>query len=233
MKNQSFKLTINLATPFIMGRTRTTLDSLLSAAIFRKTGLKGSDCIPHIPLEQEHGIFKASSLFISDESRLSHVKAGRTMSLKGLNDLSVDHFLPNSANGQRYLAVDQARGPYKSNMSEYSALSATEVCFYGVGDAEAVKELIETYIPGIGAHSSQGAGQILDVQYELLSNESDFSWITESGKPARPLPVEIWNTLPSIDSVSVKGAANVTVRFPYWDHDNSALAVFPIEYTYF
>lgn len=231
--SQSFKLTIKLATPFIMGRTRLTLDGLLSAAIFRKTGLKGEQCIPLIPLEQAEGIFKASSLFIHDESRLSHVKVGRVMTLKGLNDLTVDHFLPNAANGKRYLSVDQQRGPHKANISEYSALNATAVCFYGVGDADAAKELIDTYITGIGVHANSGAGQILSTEVELLGVGDTSHWITESGKPARPLPIELWSSLPDTNSHSIKGAAQVAVRLPYWDKSNLAPAVFPTEYTHF
>lgn len=47
-----FKLVIKLATPFVMGRTRTTLDGLLSAAVFKETGLMDKDTFAHIPLER-------------------------------------------------------------------------------------------------------------------------------------------------------------------------------------
>ncbi len=60
-----FKLVIKLATPFVMGRTRTTLDGLLSAAVFKETGLMDKDTFAHIPLERgEGGIFKASCMFV-------------------------------------------------------------------------------------------------------------------------------------------------------------------------
>lgn len=231
--NNTFKITLSLATPFVMSRTRLTLDGLLSAAVFRKTGLKGQDCVPHIPLEQEKGIFKASSLFIDEDSRLAYVQVGRTMSLKKTADLSTKHFLPNSANGSRYLAVDQARGKYKSNMTSYSALSASKVCFYGKGDAEAVKELIENYIVGIGTHGNTGYGQIINVEYELLDDSDMSYWVTPSGLPARPIPVDAWKALDGASKDSLTEAANVTVRFPYWDKENRAQAVFPIEHTYF
>lgn len=231
MTSTPFKITLQLATPFVMGRTRLTLDGLLSAAVFRKTGLQGEQCIPHIPLEQAEGIFKASSLFISDDARLSHIKVGRGMSLKGLNDLSMEHFLPNSAKGDRYLSVDQQRGPYKANITAYSALNATAVCFYGVGDAQAVKLLIDTYITGIGVHASTGFGQILSTEIEQLEAGDESHWITESGLPARPLPIELWENLPNRQTE--QAPANVAVRFPYWDSSNLALAVFPSEYTHF
>lgn len=233
MTATTFKITLNLATPIIMGRTRLTLDGLLSAAVFRKTGLMGSDCIPHIPLEQSKGIFKASSLFLDDSSVLRYSKVGRVMSLKGLNDLSVDHFTPNSANGKRYLEVDQARGKHKSTLSEYSALDLQAVCFYGLGDSQAVKELIETYITGIGMHSNSGSGQIINIETEQLEDDDLSFWLTESGKPARPLPIDIWESLLGADSEYTQNAAQVTVRFPYWDKDNLAKAVFPTEYTHF
>lgn len=233
MNSRPFKLTITLATPMIMTRNRLTLDGLLSAAIFRKTGLKGDDCIPHIPLEIDSTIFKASSLFIDASSRLKYTKVGRNMSLKGLNDLTTRHFLPNSATGTRYLSVDQSRGPYKTNMSEYSGLEASAVCFFGVGNAQSTQELIETYIIGLGVHSNSGAGQILHVEHELLDDDDMSCWITSSGKPARPLPSDLWLTLDNIDSQIVKSAASVAVRFPYWEQANKTNAVFPTEYTHF
>lgn len=98
----------------------------------------------------------------------SFERVGRVMGLRGIDDLTTKHFLPNSAKGDRYLAVDQARGKHKATMGEYVALRAEQVCFYGVGDPEAVKTLIDDHILSIGKRAGTGAGEILESHYELL-----------------------------------------------------------------
>lgn len=233
MTNTTFKVKLNLATPVIMSRTRLTLDGLLSAAIHRKTGLKGEECIPHIPLEREQGLFKSSSMFIADDSNFSFVKINRIMSLRGQADLTPDHFLPNSVKGDRYLDVDQQRGRHKAEMSEYTGIDTRAVVFFGKGDAPAVKHLLETYVTNIGTRAHTGAGQVIGVECESLSSSDESYWVTESGQPARPIPVDIWKCLDGADHDWAQAAAEVTVCFPYWDNASKTLAVFPTEMTHF
>lgn len=212
-----FQLIIELATPFIM-RHPVTLDALLSAAVFNKTGLMGDATIPHIPLAQENGIFKASSLCLPPTYR--HTKAGRVMALRGESDLSVNVFSPNNR-GKRYSPVDIARGPYKHNLSLYPAFASKEVYFFGVGDPDAVVELIQNHIQGLGKRSNAGAGEILSVQW---IDSEDYSWKDEDNMPARPLPVDLWKEIGGSDAASV---APMSVRFPYWQTEKVD-AVFPI-----
>lgn len=221
-----FKLVIKLATPLVMGRTRTTLDGLLSAAVYRETGLMGKDTIPHIPLEQgEDGIFKASCMFVA--GAYSHETVGRIMSIRGRNDLDASLFSPNSKGKlKRYLGVDTARGPYKSNMSSYQGIDAKTVVFFGVGDPDRVVQMIENNILGLGKRSNAGAGQIMGIHWEPVIE--DESWVTAAGKPARPLPLAIWKKLSASRSVPI---AHVTVRIPYWETAMAVEAVHPVGLT--
>ncbi len=220
-----FKLVIKLATPFVMGRTRTTLDGLLSAAVFKETGLMDKDTFTHIPLERgEGGIFKASCMFV--HGIFTHEVVGRVMGLRGRSDLDEVLFSPNSKAGTRYLAVDTARGPYKSNMSNYQGVNARTVVFFGVGDPERVVQLIENNIIGIGKRSNAGAGQISSVHWEPVTE--DWSWVTPGGKPARPLPLAIWNKISASRDVPI---SQVTVQIPYWDVVKAVEAVHPVDLT--
>lgn len=222
----AFKLVIKLATPFVMSRPRTTLDSLLSAAIFRETGLMGADTIEHIPLEREHGIFKGSCAFVS--GGYSHATVQRVMTLRGLSDMTAEHFAPQSKGKiKRYLPVDLQRGPYKASMSDYPAIDARTVIFFGKGDPDRVVELIKNNIPGLGRRANAGAGEILDVHWVKVSSERDCSWITASGNPARPLPLSIWNQVSGHRKVPV---ADLTVQVPYWSGD-LVQAVYPLDMT--
>ncbi|MBF6615505.1 MAG: hypothetical protein ITG07_02145 [Candidimonas sp.] len=219
----AFKLTIKLVTPFIMGRTRTTLDGLLSAAVFKETGLMGKDTIAHIPLARgEGGIFKASCMFV--QGIFTHEKIGFIMGLRGRDDVSADLFSPNNKAGTRYLHVDTARGPHKANMSSYEGINARTVVFYAVGDPERTVQMIENNFIGLGKRSSHGAGQIASVYWEPVAE--DWSWITPSGKPARPLPLPIWKTISASRNVPI---SNVTVQVPYWDVDKAVEAVHPVD----
>lgn len=205
----NFRLTLQLATPFF-SQHRITLDSLLSAAVFNATGLQGEDTIPHIPLAMEDGIFKASSIFCIRNYR--HSTVGRVMSLRTENDLAAGLFSPNRR-GDKYGPIDQQRGDYKANMSAYPGIDAREVYFWGVGNPERVVELILDFIPGIGKRANAGAGQIIAADW--LETDSDLSWMTASGHPARPLPVDLWKRIGGTDMPS----AALAVQLPYWQTD--------------
>jgi len=217
-----FRLEIKLATPFAMSKPRTTLDSLLSAAIFRENGAMGADTIPHIPLDQEDGVFKGSCAFIA--GNFSHTKVQRIMNLNGLNDHTPDHFAPQSKGKiKRYLAISVKREAYKANLSNHAALDARTVVFFGVGNPERVVELIQTNIPGLGKRANAGAGEIVSVTWQKM--DADRSWITPSGLPARPLPLGVWNRISASRIVPI---ADLTVQVPYWSGEVVA-AVYPLE----
>ncbi|MDK2126248.1 hypothetical protein [Parachitinimonas caeni] len=200
-----FKLTLELATPFYLS-SRLTLDGLLSAAIHHQTGKMGADTLAAIPLDQDQGIFRGSSLFC--HPRYRHRRFSRIMSLKSERDLHTELFQPNKR-GDRYGVVDQQRGKFKANLDSYFAIEAKEVYFWGVGDSDQTCYLIENYIHGIGKRANTGAGEILSVRAE---ETDDFSWVTRKGKPARPLPVEIWNDM----GLAPASTAPLAVVLPYW-----------------
>jgi hypothetical protein len=204
----SFKLTLTLATPFIMGASRTTLDGLLSAAIFREQGLMGEETISHIPLVSEAGIFKGSTLFC--HPRYSHEVVGRVMSLRGRDDQDESLFKPNSR-GANYKQIDTARGPHKTNLSSYQGINSPEVYFWGVGDPDRVVELIQNHIQGLGKRSNAGSGQIIGISWE---EAEDQSWVTANGTPARPLPVDLWTEISDGKKAPV---ASIAVSLPYWN----------------
>lgn len=211
----NFKLILTLATPFYCPHPL-TLDALLSAAIFQATGLRGDETLEHIPLASEDGIFKGSSLFCLPSYR--HVTVGRVMALRGETDLSPALFAPK---GKRYVYIDQKRGDYKINMSAYPGIESRQVYFFGVGDPEKAAHLIHSFILGIGKRSNAGAGEITGVEW--VEMDDDQSWVTAKGKPARPLPVGIWEKLGGDMSIQT---APLSVSLPYWETPK-VTAVFP------
>lgn len=204
---KTFQLTLKLATPFFC-KERLTLDALLSAAVFNATGLMGEETAAHIPLAREDGIFKGSSYFCPNTYR--HVNVGRVMSLKSERDLSPELFKP-QMRGDKYGHVDQKRGEYKSNLDSYPGFSAKEIYFWGVGDPEKTANLIRNFIPGIGKRCNAGAGEIVDVL--VFETDDDYSWKTERGDPARPLPVAIWEKIGGRADIPTTPLA---ISFPSW-----------------
>jgi len=218
--SEPFKLSIELLTPFYMGH-RITLDGLLSAAIYNATGLTGKENAAMIPLASEDGVFRGSSLFVGADYR--HQVVGRIMALKGASDMDVNAFLPNGRGG-RYSFIDPQRDIYKYNMSQYQGIQVESVEFYGLGDAEQCRELIQNFIHGIGKRAIAGAGQIGEITIFYL--DQDESFMRADGQPARPLPIDIWKTLGGADAPCAK----IPVQFPYWE-SNGVEAVFPTSMT--
>jgi len=64
--------------------------------------------------------------------------------------------------------------------------------FYGYGDPDAVVNLIENFLPGIGKRANAGLGEIRSVSW---THSPDYSLIDKDGQPARPIPVEVWDAL--------------------------------------
>jgi hypothetical protein len=197
-----FRVKLEIATSFSMP-IPITLDALLSVAVGNALDLDGEATISHIPLEQRGGIFLASSLFISKDYR--HIPVGRTMALNGEHDLSDRLFYPK---GRKYAYIDPKRGPYKRHLSAYPGIESPEVFFFGVGDPERVEYLLKTFVPGIG---KRAAGQIQSVT--VTETEKDFSWMDAKGWPARPLPVDVWQ---SMGGRLGAPTTQLAVRAPYW-----------------
>lgn len=205
--NTCFRIKLALATPISLSAPL-TLDALLSAAVANATGLEGEATIPHIPLEQKDGIFQGSALFL--HPRYRHDVVGRVMALRSERDLSIQLFRPN---GKQYVNVqtDKAK-KYANKLSAYPGYRATEVYFYGVGDAERTAYLIANFIPGIGKRATGGAGEILSVS--VSETEEDYSWRLPNGTPARPLPVEVWR---AAGGDATAPTMPLAVRLPYWE----------------
>lgn len=219
MNYQPFQITAEILTPFHM-RHPVTLDALLSAAITNQTGLVDEATIERIPLEMESGIFKASSL--QAHRRPVVMQIGRVQALRGPVDLSTRSFAPNAKRGTAsYIAIDRQRGPYKSSIDAYEAISCTSVYWYGVGDPDACHALLTNYLLGIGKRANAGAGELGNIEVFLL--DEDYSWVLPNGKPARPLPVDLWNSIGGEAGLPT-APLKVTVPYPY---SEPTLAVFP------
>ena len=211
-----FKLMVEIRTPFHM-RFPVTLDALLIEAKANQTGLPPEQVLAEIPLQQKNGIFQASSMRL--ERRETRTGVGRVQSLRGDFDQSTLRFSPNKRK-KDYSPIDQARGPYKSNLDSYDAISCPWVSWSGVGDAQACRALLQDYLVGIGKRASGGAGEIGTI--DIIALDHDQSWMNADGLPARPLSAEQWAAIGG----SPLETTLASVAWPYYNGDR-VIAVMP------
>lgn len=198
---KAFLVSVTLDTPLLMGNGFLTLDGVLAVAHEMLTGSPASP--GDIPLEEESGVKKGSAaFFVNPVGVTSHTLFGR---LQPHDLIDVDEqAVPVSRSRSRYQVIEQNSGKYKSHMTGFMKLVAERVCWFGVGDPDKVLDLIGI-LPGIGRKASLGYGRIENVEIE---SAPDCSW-SLYGKPARPVPVELWSGAPADTALQA-------VSHPYW-----------------
>lgn len=209
-----FKMTLTLASPVVMP-FNTTLDGLLSFAGEALTGKLDNELADEIPLarDAESGVFKASSIFLSQSAFYESLVKVRALKHWDLDASMIGPMRTKTGKLARtpYPAIDKKRGDYGNKLSVLTTLRTPKAVCYGVGDIEKVQLWMECVI-GLGRHAQQGQGEIINVQIEEI--EEDLSWMSVKGEPQRPLPVDVWKQ----HGGSMEGVTITTApwQFPYW-----------------
>lgn len=208
-----FKMTMTLATPVVMPFS-TTLDGLLSFACEALTGKRDAELAEVIPLDDIEGVFKASSIFLSDEAFYENLIKVRSLKHLDLDLSLIGPRLTKSGKPTRspYPKIDKSRGEYANKLEKMTTLRTPRAVCYGVGDIEAIKLLMECVI-GLGRHAQQGQGEIIGV--DIVAIDEDLSWVSSEGQPQRPIPVSAWEA----HGESLEGVTTTLApaRFPYWE----------------
>jgi hypothetical protein len=211
MKN--FALIVNVQTPVIVSPgSWLTLDSLLSAAL-----QQGENDWKKIPLSCASGVFAGSAAF-PIEPRYQDVRFLSSMQ---------HHY--GDYDGDKRNKILRAGGPDKPDVDAYPAIETHRIIWFGRGDAQACAALIKT-LPGIGKKAAHGFGAIERV--ETISLKVDRSWVLPDGRPARPMPMALWDALhqnaPDGLSTSTELPTEMTGYRPnYWEDENKGLCVVP------
>ncbi len=201
-----------------------TLDSLLAAALYNRTG---DLAVAHrdIPLQREHEVWRGSTVFFSEPCFI--VDVDRVASLKQRDDLSLGLYAP----GPRgFTAIDQRRGRYKASLDGYKGMSAEYAYYFGMGDAEASRELIARWLPGLGKKHQSGCGEFESIVVRELA--VDRSWSSAGGTPTRPIPVETWMAIGGRTDVATEDTAWMPPYSPsssLWTADSVRRCVIPVE----
>lgn len=201
---EPFELRLTLLTPMVVPFF-TPLDGVLAFAAHQLTGLTGEALMPHIPIKQrDDGIFHASS------ARAVRARGGKCSMLGRLNERDLD---ADRLKMGRAKTVQSVNGDFATRLHHYPVCDAHEIRFTAVGDTEGVLRLLE-WVPGLGKRARQGMGQIGECRIVPLNG--DTSLIGSDGKPARPLPVGVYQALAGREDVP-PGVQPFGLKPSYWE----------------
>lgn len=198
-----FELSLTTATPVILNH-HLTLDALLGAAIFRRTGSL-EKALSEIPLTCTDGLMHGSVLHaieeMDNEARacvgdgndylskpIAVTRVPYIRSLAPVRDM--DDMMP-------YFAGDpikkiRDKGPYANLLhakgDAYKAVAAIKFVFFGHGDMDQVENLIRCEIQHIGAKRGGGFGLIETI--EVNDTAIDLS-VFDGAEVMRPVPLSL------------------------------------------
>jgi CRISPR type IV-associated protein Csf3 len=209
----TFKVTMNLCSPLVTQGGYMTLDALLAALIFEATG-DLQKAHHEIPLQQTQGVWhgSAANLTLWHEGR-----AGFVANLRASHDLDLNLIAQNKQGNTHAKLGLTRRRDYGAVMNSYKTYSASEIAWYGQGDAQAVEQWLRQ-VHFIGKRRASGFGQVqsLRIEPDELDGVTGFF-----GEPLRPVPVELFKG----DPHALK--ADAAWRPAYWDPVNRAICHVP------
>ncbi len=199
-----FKLTIDLLIPTIITKQPVTLDALLWHCNFlhchdETVATKRIEKY----LKKTDGVFHASALQfgVTSQQTLIACESVSVGTMREDTDLHPDLFKPTSKKKNAknpYPNIVVTGGAYRNTVRKYQSYHAPVIVFYGVGDGEAVAQMLTYYVIAIGKNATDGVGEIGDVRVEEI--EHDRSFFDAEGQLNRPLPLEMYKKLGGEDT---------------------------------
>jgi len=221
-----FRLNIELGTPVAITGTL-TLDALLAKAAFNMTGFTDDRLLELIPLRRHQGIFSGSILRYAGQQKRSTVSFVRRLARSDMwsskYKSNIKRTTAAGVAGVDYAGIELAKGPYCARLESIQVVESPKAYFYGYGDPDAVVNLIENFLPGIGKRANAGLGEIRSVSW---IHSPDYSLIDKNGHPARPIPVEVWDALETTNTkVSDPSIGLRPVDVPGWFSEKKRCAM--------
>lgn len=224
MSNTAFRMDVKLKTPAII-QGHLTLESLLAAAVYERTGLMRDEALAKVPLTSiNHGddkIWMASSVFLEGGVRRDRTTIIRR---RTRDEMGPDFYEPNMrARKVDPFFVDQSKGDFKALLNTYPTYAADQLVWYFEGVSSQCAELIAS-LAFIGKRRGQGFGEIGDV---LVRAVDENPIVDANGIVRRPIPVHL---LPLIQGSAPKDRQKVlftVAQHPFYGHKPVLCAVPP------
>ncbi len=179
-----FHLILEPGTPFVIPHDAVQLDALLYYCIGSRWDIDDPAGViermkDYLAFDDDVGVFKASAmtLLVTPDEGVSLGSIQRADDLR--NKLTRDLF------DTKVKSVVINGGPTKKRLTQRQTYFAPFIHFQGVGDGEAIRQLLMNHLPGIGTDArTASSGEIVNAR--VLPGE--FSYI-EGDKALRRLPL--------------------------------------------
>lgn len=220
-----FVLVAKLASPAII-QGSFTLEGLLAAAVFERTGKMRDDALARVPLtsKQPNDEAGARLWLASAVHYLGHVAIAEETILRRRrrDETGPDFYLGNPrARKTCPFAIEQSRDDYKALLNSYSSTYCEALVWFGHGDAQQCADLIES-LAFIGKRRGQGFGQISEVSVRQFAADPV---IRPDGMVRRPIPASWLAMLEGAAPIERQRQAFVSAHHPVWAHPAELCAV--------
>lgn len=207
------KVTMTLASPLVTNGGYMTLDALLAALIFERSG-DLEEAHSTIPLANTQGLWHGSAAIVekTDSARIAFVA-----SLRPMHDLKLELLAKNPV-GNAHTAIGLTRRrDFGAVMNSYQLVTAPAITWYAEGNADAVQNLLQG-VAFIGKRRASGFGQVTSLQIEAGELDGITGFF---GEALRPVPLALFKGDPG------NLRADAAWRPAYWHPDNRAICFVP------
>ena len=212
----TFIVRVPLRTPIALNHP-TTLDAILAHRIYKALEQDNAPAVAiaraheEIPLERTHNVWHGSSILLEANAPKTNIVIGSS-----LRAATLDPTLLKPKKNGGYLRADPASGDYRNRQSTLQTYGAKAVYWIGRGDVKRVSDLL-TGIVAIGEKRTAGFGEVSTEGISvtpLPKLPPSAGVVHPDGKPARPVPIDVWPLFAGEESPQV---AFVTHMAPYFD----------------
>ena len=173
------------------------LDGILAAATYRRTRDPTTAHL-HLPLTKHDDVYAASEIHFE-----APVFKGQR---PYVSNAHWARFRPGDFVDARGRIVTKitARDERKPTLDTYTTLTAARAWAWGMGDINAVRDLLGE-IDAIGKKaSSTGCGSVSAISVTEVEAPATFGLTDKTGRPSRPVPVDTWTKAGlSLDGLSI------------------------------
>lgn len=192
----SFRVMARLQTPIRMPRYGVSLDGLLRHALwchYRCPEQATQALSDYLAFDGE--VYHASLMRLGVNQHLGRITVTQQANVGVMGhdtDLVPSLFHPTKKDGT-YAKVLVIGGAFKNRINKHDDYHAPFVVFDALGDARAVRNLLDFYVTNIGRDAGQGSGSVTGWFVQPL--EQDVSRIDADNQPNRTLSVERYRAL--------------------------------------
>lgn len=220
-----FALLVKLASPAII-QGSLTLESLLAAAVFERTGKMRNEALSEVPLtSRQIGDDPDARLWLASAvHHLGHVTMGEEAILRRRrrDETGPDFYTANlRAKKSCPYAIEQGRDDYKALLNPYTTTHCEALVWLGHGDAQQCANLLES-LTFIGKRRGQGFGQIAEVCVRSFASDPVL-W--PNGLVRRPIPSAWLALIEGAAPIGQQQKAYISVKHPSWAHRPELCAV--------